>query len=160
MAMAAPVAAAPPAAAGQPAPPTTQTVSRLAAGMVQNIRSKVSRFQLALDPIGLGRVDINVRIGPDGAISATLNFNNPQSADALKAQAGELREALQQAGFTLSGSDLSFTAGGSNQQSGQGQGQPSAPPSYAAASAPPEPALPPASVQAPSSPSDGLDIRI
>jgi flagellar hook-length control protein FliK len=144
---------------------TPQTVTKLAAGIVQNIKAKSTRFQLALDPAGLGRVDISVQIGPDGQITAALNFNSPQAADALKAHAAELRDALQQAGFSLSGSDLSFTAGGSNQQSaqgqGQGQGQSQSTPSYATAAATaaaePQPQTP---AYAASSTSDGLDIRI
>ncbi len=102
-----------------------------------------------------------MRIGADGALSASLNFNSPQAADALRAHAGELRDALQQAGFNLSGSDLSFTAGGSGQQPGQGQGQPSQTPTYAAAGPVSEPQTQPTpAVQATSSPADGLDIRI
>ena len=138
-----------------------QTVPRLAAEIIQNVKAKVSRFELALNPAGLGRVDISIRIGADGALSASLNFNSPQAADALKAHASELREALQQAGFNLSGSDLSFTAGGQGQQSDKGQGQPSATPTYTAAAASTEPLTQSApAIQATSSPADGLDIRI
>ncbi|HEY5412239.1 MAG TPA: flagellar hook-length control protein FliK [Caulobacteraceae bacterium] len=154
-------AAAAPGASASIATVSAQTVTRLAADIVQNVKAKTSHFQLALDPAGLGRVDINVRIGADGALSATLNFNSPQAADALKANAGELRDALQQAGFNLSGSDLSFTAGGSHQQSGQGQGQSHSFTGAAFASATPELQAPPASaIQAASAPADGLDIRI
>ena len=149
-----------PAASAQAAV-TAQTVPRLAADIVQNIRAKSSHFELALNPAGLGQVDISVRIGADGALSASLNFNSPQAAEAMKAHAGELRDALQQAGFTLSGSDLSFTAGGSGQQPDKGQGQPSATPTYTAAGASPEPqSQPSTAIKATSSPADGLDIRI
>ena len=138
-----------------------QTVPRLAAEIIQNVKAKASRFELALNPAGLGRVDISIRIGADGALSASLNFNSPQAADALKAHASELRDALQQAGFNLSGSDLSFTAGGQGQQPDKGQGQPSATPTYAAAAASNEPQNQSApAIQATSSPADGLDIRI
>ena len=143
---------------------TPQTVPRLAAAIVQNIKAKSTRFQLSLDPAGLGRVDISVQIGTNGQITAALNFNSPQAAEALKAHAAELQEALQQAGFNLSGSDLSFTSGGPNQQSaqgqGQGQGQSPSTPSYGAAAtaaAEPQPQAPSPSA---SSPTDGLDIRI
>ena len=156
LAMAASAAA--PGASTSTATVTAQTVTRLANDLVQNVKAKTSRFQLALEPAGLGRVDISVRIGPDGALSATLNFNSPQAADALKAHAGELRDALQQAGFSLGGSDLSFTAGGSNQQSGQGQGRTFTGSSVAAA--PEIPAQPAPAIQTASAPADGLDIRI
>ena len=152
-------------ASGAPAPATTvnsQTVPRLAAGIVANVKAKATHFDLSLDPAGLGRVDISVHIGADGALNASLNFNSPQAAEALKAHAGELREALQQAGFTLTDSGLSFTAGGSGQGGGQGQGQPSHGPSYTASnSSAAEPQNQPTpAAEAASSPADGLDIRI
>ena len=157
-------AAAPAAAAQAPSQPTgvnSQTVSRLASGIVQNLKSKASRFQLALEPAGLGRVDISVRIGADGALSATLNFNSTQAADALKAHAGELRAALQQAGFNLGGSDLSFMTGNSGQQQGGSQGQSTGRQSFASAAAPePQGAVSAPISQTVASGADGLDIRI
>ena len=157
-------AAAPAAAiqtSSQPVTVSGQTVSRLASGIVQNLKSKSSRFQLALEPAGLGRVDISVRIGADGALSATLNFNSPQAADALKAHAGELRAALQQAGFNLGGSDLSFMTGNSSQQQGGSQGQSAGRPSFASTATPDSQAAPPAhAAQTVASSADGLDIRI
>ena len=103
-----------PASAGAQPSVLSQTVSRLAADMVKKIQAKASRFDLALDPAGLGRVDVKVRIGADGAVTAALSFDSPASAEALKSRSGELRAALEQAGFNLSGSSLSFTAGGSS----------------------------------------------
>lgn len=160
-AMAAPASAIVP---GQTVTAAPQTVAKLAAGIVENIKAKSTRFQLALEPAGLGRVDISVQIGLNGQISAALNFNSPQAAEALKAHAAELRDALQQAGFSLSGSDLSFTAGGSNQQSaqgqGQGQGQSQSTPSYAAAASAAAEPQPQTSAYVASTSTDGLDIRI
>jgi Meckel syndrome type 1 protein len=116
-----------PAGAGVPAAPAPaqaavlpHTVSQLANDLVRKVQAKASQFELALDPAGLGRVDVSVRIGADGALSAALSFSSPQAAEALRAHADELRSALQQAGFTLNGSDLSFTAGGSSDQAGGG----------------------------------------
>ena len=162
MTLAAAAPAAAPQAQSTPAAVSAQTVTRLATGIVQNLKAKSSRFQLALEPAGLGRVDISVRIGADGGLSATLNFNNAQSADALKAHAGELRAALQQAGFNLGGSDLSFMTGNSSQQQGGGsQGQTAARQSFASASV----SEPQSQTAAPvartaASGADGLDIRI
>jgi hypothetical protein len=153
-----PALAPPPASARVAA--TVQTVSRLAAGIIQNLRAKVARFQLALEPAGLGRVDVNVRIGSDGAVSAALAFDNAASAEALKSRAGELKAALEQAGFNVTGQDLSFTAGGFDQPADGGQGgqrpSPSAFTAVAdAADAAAQPPLPGAA-----SASGGLDIRI
>ncbi|HEY5409608.1 MAG TPA: flagellar hook-length control protein FliK, partial [Caulobacteraceae bacterium] len=100
-----------------------QTVLQLADDILRNVKAKASRFDVTLDPEGLGKVNISVKIGSDGALSATLNFDTPQAAEALKAHSGELRTALEQAGFNLGGSDLSFTAGGSGQRSGGDAGR-------------------------------------
>jgi flagellar hook-length control protein FliK len=112
--------------AAQPAPQGAQlgaqTVSRLAADLVKKLQARTTRFQVALQPAGLGRVDVNIRIGADGAVAAALNFDNPQAAEALKARAGELRTALEQAGFQLSGQDLSFTSGGFGRPGDTGSG--------------------------------------
>jgi Meckel syndrome type 1 protein len=150
-----------PVQAPAPVPIGPQTVPRLAAAMVQNLRAKAARFQLTLDPAGLGRVDVSVRIGADGAVSATLNFNSAQAAEALKAHAGELRAALQQAGFNLGGSDLNFLAGGSGQQQGGSQNGSSAAPRFAGSlgSSEAQAAETPAARTAVQS-ADGVDIRI
>ncbi len=82
--------------------------------MIAKVKAKASHFDLSLDPAGLGRVDVKVKIGADGALSAALSFDNPASAEALKGRAGELRTALEQAGFDVAGGALSFTAEGSS----------------------------------------------
>jgi Meckel syndrome type 1 protein len=146
-----------------PTPPTTaQTLSRLAVGIVRNLQAKATRFQLALEPAGLGRVDVNVRIGADGAVSAALHFDNAAAAEALKARAGELRTALEQAGFNLTGGDLSFTTGGFGRSleggpGGQGARTPGLLAGADAADAD-APAPPPTGLLAGAS--GGLDIRI
>lgn len=117
-------AAAAAAASGSPSAPaarlaTSETLTRLTADIVHTVKAKASRIELALQPEGLGRVDVKLHIGADGALSAELKFDNPQAAAALKARADELRAALQQAGFDLSGSGLSFTAGGFSDGSAQ-----------------------------------------
>jgi Meckel syndrome type 1 protein len=105
-----------------PAAPTTiagppranaETIAALSAAIATRINARSTRFNLALEPAGLGRVDVKVHIGPDGVVSAALNFDNAYAAEALKARAGELRTALAQAGFDAQGSSLSFTNSGS-----------------------------------------------
>jgi Meckel syndrome type 1 protein len=90
--------------------------------MAGRLSARSTRFDVALEPAGLGRVDVKVHIGADGAITAALNFDNAYAAESLKARAGELRDALQQAGFDLSGASLSFTSGGAGGSSGSAEG--------------------------------------
>ena len=57
----------------------------------------------------------------NGAVTAAMSFNNPQAAAELGARAGDLRDALSQAGFTVADNGLSFNMSGQG-QSGAGQG--------------------------------------
>jgi Meckel syndrome type 1 protein len=100
-----------------------QTVASLAAQILKRLDSRTTRFDVELDPAGLGKVNVRVEIGAEGRISAALACDNPQTAQALQARSSELQQALQQAGFDLSGG-LSFNlSGGGGQQAGAGQGQ-------------------------------------
>jgi hypothetical protein len=73
-------------------------------------------FDFALEPQGLGRVDVSLKIDQQGQLSAVLSFDNPSAAAEAKSRAGELQQALQQAGLDVGQSGLSFTFSG-----GQGQ---------------------------------------
>ena len=135
-----------------------QTAARLSNDIVKKIQAKASHFDLALEPEGLGRVDVRVRIAADGALSASMNFDNAHAAEAMKSRSGELRAALEQAGFNLAGSGLSFTAGGSGRQSSGGDGSNPTPQKGSVRSI--------EAIDAPTSPpsarasAGGLDIRI
>jgi hypothetical protein len=96
-----------------------QTVANLAAQIAKKLDGRSTRFDVQLDPAGLGKVDVRVEIDAAGKMSAALNFDNQQAASELKSRAGELQRAMEQAGFDLSGG-LSFDVSG---QGGQAQGQ-------------------------------------
>jgi hypothetical protein len=89
---------------------SNQTVANLAAQMAPKLEARTSRFDLQLDPAGLGKVNVSVRIGPNGRLSADLDFERPQSAADLGARSDELQNALAQAGFDLTGGGLRFVA--------------------------------------------------
>ena len=95
----------------------------LASEIVRQAGRKASRFEVALNPDGLGRVDVRLDISADGKLSARLAFDRPEAAAALGAQAGELRQALSQAGFDVSPQALTFeTAPGGMGSGGAGLG--------------------------------------
>ena len=53
-----------------------------------------------------------------------LSFDNPGAAAEARSRAGDLQQALQQAGFDIGQSGLSFTSGGNGQgAAGQSQAQ-------------------------------------
>jgi hypothetical protein len=108
--------------AGAPVAPraTGETVSRLATQLVSHTAAKSTQFDIALEPAGLGKVDVRVQIAPDGGLTAVLAFATPHAASELRARAGELQAALQQAGFDVADGALSFDVAG---QGGRGEGQ-------------------------------------
>ncbi len=94
-----------------------ETVAKLAAQIVKKLEGKSSRFDIALDPIGLGKVDVKVEINAQGQMSAALNFDTASAAAELRGRAGELRAALEQAGFDLGNTNLSFSFAGQGDSS-------------------------------------------
>lgn len=93
--------------ANERAAATPATVADLAAQVARKLQARTSRFDIQLTPEGLGRVDVRVDIDAQGKLTAAMAFDNPQAANELRARAGELQRALEQAGFDLSGG-LSF----------------------------------------------------
>jgi hypothetical protein len=98
--------------------------AQLAAQITSRAGAARTAFDFALEPQGLGRVDVSLKIDPQGQLSATLSFDNPNAAAEARGRAGDLQQALQQAGFNVGQSGLSFTSGGNGQgAAGQSQGQ-------------------------------------
>jgi flagellar hook-length control protein FliK len=107
--------------------PTTQasvrgspeTVANLAAQIVRKLEGRSTRFDVELNPEGLGKVDVRIEIGAQGRMTAALVFDNGQAAQDLKARAAELQRALEQAGFDLTGGltfDVAHDRGQGRQQ--------------------------------------------
>ncbi|HYE46029.1 MAG TPA: flagellar hook-length control protein FliK [Caulobacter sp.] len=97
-----------------------ETVAKLAAGILDRLEGQATRFDLELDPHGLGKVEVRVEIGADGRLTAQLGFDNAQGLAELRGRAQELRQALEQAGFSLTENSLSFDfAGQQRRQDGQ-----------------------------------------
>ncbi|WP_197424573.1 flagellar hook-length control protein FliK, partial [Phenylobacterium sp. CCH12-B4] len=88
-----------------------ETVANLAAQIVKKLEGKSTRFDVELDPHGLGKVDVRIEIGAQGRITAGMTFENPQAAADVKARAAELQRVLEQAGFDVSGG-ISFDVAG------------------------------------------------
>ena len=104
-----------------------QTVASLAAEIARKLDARSTRFDVQLEPAGLGKVDVRVEIDAAGKVSAAMAFDNQQAASELKSRAGELQRALEQAGFDLSGGlsfDVAGQGGGQNQAQTQGDDAP------------------------------------
>jgi hypothetical protein len=100
-----------------------ETVAKLAAGILDKLEGQATRFDLQLDPHGLGKVDVSVEIGADGKLTAQLGFDNAVGLSELRGRAQELRSALEQAGFNLAEGALSFDFNGERRQQQATDGQ-------------------------------------
>ncbi len=99
------------------------TVASLAAQILKKLDERSTRFQIELEPAGLGKVDVRLEVAAHGRLAASMSFDNAQSAADLRGRAGELTRALEQAGFDVSGG-LSFdVAGDQGQPKGGAQDQ-------------------------------------
>lgn len=101
-----------------------ETVAKLASDIVRKLEGRTTTFDVQLDPLGLGKVDVSIEINADGRLTASLSFETAQAAEALRGRAGELRQALEKAGFSLTDSSLSFDmnhqgGGAERQQAGE-----------------------------------------
>ena len=99
-----------------------QTVANLAGQIAKKLDGRSTRFDVQLDPAGLGKVDVRMEIAASGKMSAAMTFDTPQAAAELRARAGELQKALEQAGFDLTGG-MSFDVAADRGQGGRGQEQ-------------------------------------
>jgi hypothetical protein len=160
-AAAAPVGLPPAAAAALAHAHGAEITAQLAAQIASQSGKVRSSFDFSLDPQGLGRVDVSLKIDAQGGLSAVLSFDNPAVAAEARSRAGDLQQVLQQAGFDVSQSGLSFTSGGGQGQGAafQGAGQPTfAGPTFADPGPPELPAI--SATRAAGSQAGGLDITI
>ncbi len=88
---------------------TVETTAHLAAQIIKKLEGRSTRFDMALTPEGLGRVDVSLEIDSDGRLAARLAFDNPAAATDMRARADELRRQLQDAGFQLTQDSLEFS---------------------------------------------------
>jgi Meckel syndrome type 1 protein len=79
----------------------------MAEQIIRKVDGQTTRFDIQLDPLGLGQVDVRIEIGADGQLKAAMTFETQSAANELQARAGELKRALEDAGFNLGGG-LSF----------------------------------------------------
>jgi len=121
------IADAPPASIPAPTAPargSAETVANLAAQIARRLEGRNTRFEIALDPHGLGAVQVSVEINAQGELSAHMAFERGETAAELRGRAAELQRALEQAGFDLSRGGLSFAdAGGRERQADQNAGR-------------------------------------
>nr|WP_228747904.1 flagellar hook-length control protein FliK [Bradyrhizobium sp. BR 10289] len=85
-------------------------------------RAGKTRFDISLDPVDLGRIDVRVNVDRNGQVTSHLTVEKPETLAMLKQDAPQLQRALDDAGFKTGGNSLSFSLrdqNSSGQQSGQ-----------------------------------------
>jgi len=100
-----------------------EIAAQLASVIARRLEARTTRFDMELNPAELGRVDVRLRIDADGRVAAQLAFDNPLAAAEMRGRADELRRQLAEAGFQVSGEDLTFEdksagSGGERRRSG------------------------------------------
>ncbi len=85
---------------------------QIAGQLAAKLTGTSSRFDISLDPAGLGHVNVSVQINAAGQVTAALTFDNPHAAAEARSGAAVLQHALEQAGFNVAQGGLSFDVGG------------------------------------------------
>ena len=80
-----------------------ETVANLAAQIIKKLAGQSTRFELELNPHGLGKVNVRIDIGAHGQMTASMMFDSSKAAEELKSRADDLQRALEEAGFDISG---------------------------------------------------------
>jgi len=83
-------------------------VAQISAQFLRRLEGQTTRFEMALTPEDLGRVDVTLEFDSDGGVTARLAFDNPAAAAELRAQADQLRRELEAAGLNVARDGLQF----------------------------------------------------
>ncbi|MBN8552414.1 MAG: flagellar hook-length control protein FliK [Caulobacterales bacterium] len=94
------------------------TLAQVSAQIIRRLEHRTTRFDMELNPVELGRVDVRLDIDSEGRLAARLAFDNPAAALELRGRVDDLRRELQQAGFQLADDAFSFTDRGDSERGG------------------------------------------
>ncbi|MDP1914274.1 flagellar hook-length control protein FliK [Brevundimonas sp.] len=87
---------------------TIEATAQIAAQILRRLEGRSTRFEMALTPDELGRVDVKLDIDSEGRLNARLAFDNPLAATDFRGRADELRRQLEEAGFHLAEDAFEF----------------------------------------------------
>ncbi|WP_332657463.1 flagellar hook-length control protein FliK [Brevundimonas sp.] len=87
---------------------TIDATAQIAAQILRKLEGRSTRFEMALTPDDLGRVDIKLDIDSEGRLAARLAFDNPLAATDMRGRVDELRRELEDAGFHLAEDAFEF----------------------------------------------------
>lgn len=79
----------------------------------------IEQITIALDPAGLGRVEVKLHTGQDGKTSISFLVDNPETFDALSRDARGLERSLQESGLKADSGGMQFNLRQQAQQNAQ-----------------------------------------
>lgn len=82
--------------------------AQIAAQILRKLEGRSTRFEIALRPAELGRIDVKLDIDAEGRLNARLAFDNPAAATDLRGRVDDLRRQLETAGFQLADDAFEF----------------------------------------------------
>jgi chemotaxis protein MotD len=98
----------------------------LAVDIALKAASGKSRFEIRLDPVELGRIDVRLDVDKHGNVTSHLTVEKPATLDMLRKDAPQLQRALEDAGLKTGDSGLQFSLrdqSQSGQQNDSGAGR-------------------------------------
>ncbi len=95
-----------------------QVATQVAAEIARNLRNGETRFQMRFDPPELGKVNVSMKVAPDGSVQAHLIVERPETLDMFMRDQRGLERALEAAGLNADSENLKFSlSDNGNQQS-------------------------------------------
>ncbi|MGL3107279.1 flagellar hook-length control protein FliK [Bradyrhizobium sp. BR 1432] len=101
---------------------TAVPISGIPIEIAAAVRAGKSRFDISLDPVELGRIDVRINVDRNGQVTSHLTVEKPETLQMLRQDAPQLQRALDDAGFKTGSNGLSFSLRDQN-SSGQNSGQ-------------------------------------
>ncbi|WP_366526259.1 flagellar hook-length control protein FliK [Bradyrhizobium sp.] len=93
-------------------------LSGLPVEIAASARSGKTRFEISLDPVELGRIDVRISVDRNGQVTSHLTVERPETLSMLRQDAPQLQRALDDAGLKTGDGGLSFSL---RDQSSSGQ---------------------------------------
>ena len=96
-------------------------ISGLPVEITAAARAGKTRFDISLDPVDLGRIDVRINVDRNGQVTSHLTVEKPETLSLLQQDAPQLQRALDDAGLKTGSNGLSFSLRDQN-SSGQNSG--------------------------------------
>ena len=98
-------------------------LDQVAASLMQGGKLGLSQIEIQLKPAALGTVDVKLELTHDGRVAAVISADRSDTLMQLQRGAGELQQALRDAGLQTDSGSLSFNLRGDPQAGNQGSRQ-------------------------------------